>query len=91
MTGHNPDAGLSFFRQTTSASELVLRSFRTSVTGRCGKAEVSELILEVSQKLSGFSNCFDYVKGITGLDCRSWRDAAEAELEAALKAALARA
>src|SRR4029077_10952676 len=73
MTGHNLDVGLSFFRQTASASEPVLNPFRTRIVGGCGKAEVSELGLEVSQKLRGFWDCLDCVKGISkpGLDCRS--------------------
>jgi hypothetical protein len=74
MTRHYPDVGLSFFRQPASASEPVLNPFRTRVIGGCGKAEVSELILEVSQKLGGLGDCLDCIKGISkpGLDCRSW-------------------
>jgi hypothetical protein len=74
MTGHNPDVGLSFFRQTAPASEPVLNPFRTRIVGGCGKTKVSELALEVSQKLRGFWNCLDCVKGISkpSLDCRSW-------------------
>ncbi len=74
MAGYNSDVGLRFYWQTAATSEPILNPFRTRIIGRCGKAEISELVLEVSQKLCGFWYCLNRVKGISKptLDCRFW-------------------
>jgi hypothetical protein len=74
MAGYNSDVGLGFFWQTAATSEPILNPFRTRIVGRCGKAEISELVLKVSQKLRGFWYCLNRIKGISKptLVCRFW-------------------